>query len=104
MTIDRSALERPWVHSHEEDTADEQVFRPADFAFPPSRGRRGFELRADGSYVETAPGPTDRPEEASGTWELQDDDILILARSDAHGPERLRISAVDGDRLVVARG
>ena len=102
MTIDRSALERAWVHSHEEDTADEQVFRPAGFAFPPSRGRRGFELRPDGSYAESAPGPSDRPEEASGTWEL-DDDTLVLSPSDAPGSERLRVTAVDADRLVVAR-
>ena len=103
MTIDRSALERAWVHSHEEDTADEQVFRPADFAFPPSRGRRGFELRPDGSYAETVPGPTDRPEEAAGRWELEDD-TLVLSRSDGPASERLRVTAVDHDRLVVARG
>jgi hypothetical protein len=103
VTIDRSALERAWVHSHEEDTAGEQVFRPAEFAFPPSRGRRGFQLRADGTYVDTAPGPTDRPEEASGSWEL-DGDTLVLSRSDAPGPERLRVAAVDTERLVVARG
>jgi hypothetical protein len=103
VTIDRSALEGAWVHSHEEDTTREQVFRPADFAFPPSRGRRGFELRPDGSYAETAPGPTDRPEEASGTWEL-DDDTLVLSPSDARGSERMRVAAVDAERLVLARG
>jgi len=103
VTIDRSALERAWVHSHEEDSADEQVFRPAGFAFPPSRGRRGFELRPDGKYAETAPGPTDRPEEASGTWEL-DDDTLVLSPSDGRGSERLRVTVVDAERLVVARG
>ena len=103
MTIDRSALERAWVHLHEEDTAGERVFRPADYAFPPSRGRRGFQLRADGTYAETAPGPTDRPEEASGSWEL-DGDTLVLSRSDAPGPERLRVAAVDDERLVVATG
>jgi hypothetical protein len=103
VTIDRAALERAWVHSHEEDTASEQVFRPAAFAFPPSRGRRGFELRPDGSYVETAPGPTDRPEEASGTWEL-DDDTLVLSPSDGRGSERMRVTAVDAERLVLARG
>lgn len=103
MTIDRSALERAWVHSHEEDTADEQVFRLADFAFPPSRGRRGLDLRPDGSYAETAPGPTDRPESSLGTWDL-DGDTLVLSPSDAAGSERLRVTAVDAERLVVARG
>ena len=103
MTIDRSALERAWVHSHEEDSGDQRVFRPAEYAFPPSRGRRGFELRPDGSYAETAPGPTDKPEEASGTWEL-DDDTLVLSPSETAGSERLRVTAVDAERLVVTAG
>ncbi len=35
-----------WMHSHEEDSGDVQVYRPADYDFPPARGRRGFELQA----------------------------------------------------------
>ena len=102
MTIDRSALERAWVHSHEDDTADETVYRPADYAFPPSRGRQGFELRADGSCLETAIGPTDRPEEATGTWELADDGTIVLSRP-GEPDERLRVISVSQDRLVVER-
>ncbi len=43
--VDRSRLCQRWIHSHEEDTDTEMVYRPADFAFPPSRGRTGFENR-----------------------------------------------------------
>jgi len=35
MTVDRAALERRWIHSHEEDTPDEMVLRPDDYPFPP---------------------------------------------------------------------
>lgn len=31
-----------WVHSHEEDTAAEMVFRPASFELPPRVGERAL--------------------------------------------------------------
>jgi hypothetical protein len=63
-----------WVHSHEEDTADAMVYRPADYAFPPSRGREAIELRPDGSYAGTVPGPVDKPVAGdSGEWALSAD-------------------------------
>jgi hypothetical protein len=63
-----------WVHSHEEDTPDEMVFRSADYAFPPSRGREAIELRPDGSYAGTVPGPVDKPVAGdTGEWALSDD-------------------------------
>ncbi len=39
--IARDALAGRWVHSHEEDTDDEMVFRAADsgYRFPPARAR-----------------------------------------------------------------
>ena len=55
LMAERDQLAGRWVHSHEEDTGDEMVFRSADYAFPPSRGRESIELRADGSYAGTSP-------------------------------------------------
>ena len=99
--VDRSVLAQHWVHSHEEDTDSELVFRPASYSFPPSRGRSRLELRDDGSYTEGTPGPTDRPEQAEGSWEL-DGDSLRLAQPD--GSTRvLRIASARSDRLVVRR-
>ena len=46
-----------WLHSHEEDSAAEMVFRPSTFAFPPSRCRVGFESNDNGSYVARAIRP-----------------------------------------------
>jgi hypothetical protein len=81
------------------------VLRPDDFPFPPSRGRMGFELRHDGGYVETAIGPTDRPEEVTGTWTLAGDDTLVVTRASSSEPQRvLRIVSAAPDRLVVAKG
>jgi hypothetical protein len=100
--IDRGALPRHWVHSHEEDTADTMVFRPAGYGFPPSRGRTGLELRPDGSYVETGIGETDRPGSSGGRWELKDDRLELEGGS---GTGRvLEVVSADENRLVVRRG
>jgi hypothetical protein len=99
--IDPSVLHRSWVHSHEEDTDTELVFRPASYAFPPSRGRSALDLHSDGSYGESAPGPTDRPAETEGTWTLGGDELKLQA---ADGSTRvLKIASAGPDRLVVRR-
>jgi hypothetical protein len=96
-------LRRRWVHSHEEDTDKEMVFRPATFEFPPSRGRRSFELKPDGSLVEGRIGPTDRPVETQGSWELEDDDRLVLRPDPSEMPRFMKIASVDEDRLVIEK-
>jgi hypothetical protein len=101
VTLDRADLEGRWVHAHEDDTESELVYRPASFSLPPSRGRSALEMRADGSYVESSPGPTDRPEQTTGTWML-DGNRLILRPAD--GSARvLTIATAEPDRLVVQR-
>ncbi len=99
--IDPTVLQQQWVHSHEEDTDDEQVFRPASYPFPPSRGRRALDLRPDGSYGERAPGPTDRPEEAGGTWQLVGDELELRGSDGA--TETLEVVSAAPDRLVVRK-
>jgi hypothetical protein len=58
-----------WTHSFEEDHDGISVYRRDDFAFPPARGRRGVEFRADGTFVERLIGRGDAPEEHLGQWE-----------------------------------
>jgi hypothetical protein len=95
--IDRRRLEGRWVHSHEEDTAEEMVFRPASYDFPRSRGRQSFELRPDGSYAGSAPGPADKPEPSEGSWSLEGGNRLAL-------PDRtLEITEAEGDVLKVRK-
>src|SRR5438067_12757887 len=100
--VDPAILQRRWVHSHEEDTDTDEVFRPASYAFPPSRGRSAFELHPDGSYSESAPGPTDVPEAGGGgRWELDADGLKLRM---ADGSSRvLAIASASPDRLVVRR-
>jgi len=97
--IDRRRLTGRWVHSHEEDTDEEMVFRSADsgYTFPPSRGREALELHPDGSYGGTVPGPVDKPEERSGEWALEEGNRLKL------GDRELEITAAEGDVLKVRK-
>jgi hypothetical protein len=96
--VELSAIERNWVHSHEEDTPTEKVFRPADYAFPLSRGRDAFDLRPDGTVEESGPGPADAAEHRQGEWRV-DGDLLVLRVGDE--VQTLQIVSVDDDRLVV---
>lgn len=90
---------RHWIHSHEEDTDTEIVFRPASFNFPPARGRKGFELSPDGTLIDYGIGPTDRRQQTSGKWTRTGDDLTLEA-----GARRvLKIVSVSNDRLVAKK-
>jgi hypothetical protein len=102
--VSRELLERRWVHAHEEDSEGEMVFRPAGYDLPPSRGRSAFELRPDGRFVEDAIGAADVPEEASGTWELDDEDRIVLRGGSPSGvPREMKVTSAEPDRLTVER-
>jgi len=90
------------VHSHEEDTEEEMVFRPATYDFPPSRGRTSFELHPDGSYLERSPGPVDVPEESGGTWSFEDDHLVLEAEGDRLGHD-WNVTNIEPDRLTVRK-
>jgi len=95
-------LQGRWVHSHEEDTADEMIFRRPDRPFPPSRGRASIDLAPDGSYRESSPGPVDVPEEHAGSWTLEGD-RLVLGGDAAHPRHAWTIATVEPHRLVVRK-
>ena len=97
------AVGRRWVHSHEEDTEHEMVFRPAEREFPPSRGRMRFELLPDGKFVESAPGPTDAPEKRTGTWKQVEGKLMLDSDQAPEGRRELEIISADEDRLVVKK-
>ncbi len=102
--MDARDLTRKWIHSHEEDTTETVVYRPAGYAFPPSRGRRAFEIEPGGGAVDYAIGRDDRPDPARGTWSLEADGTLNLAWPGAQGRQSaLRIRALAPDKLVVER-
>ena len=96
---DAAAVPGQWVHAHEEDTGSMLVYRPASYSLPPSRGRTALDLRPDGSYTETSPGPTDRPEETAGIWSLENDRLTLHPHG---GVTRvLTIGSAEPERLVL---
>lgn len=103
-TINPNAIPGRWIHSHEEDTASEMIFRPASFAFPPSRGRQGFEFRPDRSYVELAIGPTDKQEQSFGHWKIEENNTLVMQKGGSSGPHRvLYIKSASPERLAIQK-
>jgi hypothetical protein len=96
-------LQKRWLHSHEEDSDTEMVFRPASFKFPPSRGRAGFDLKADQSYIDIGIAPADGPLETSGTWKLEDNQLQLFKPSSPAPVRTLQIVSVDKNRLVVRK-
>ncbi len=98
-----SLLCRRWIHSHEEDTSTETIFRPAGFPFPPSRGRKAIELRADGTYSLGTPDPVDRALQHSGTWQLNPSDSIVFQAPDGDTPQPWDIRGIDQERLVVSK-
>ena len=102
--IDAAALAGTWVRSHEEDTDDCAVYRPAGFAFPPARGRGGFTLNADGSATEFGPGAADQPVSGHARWALGGGDCLEIFSAGAKSPPRvLNITSHQPDKLLISK-
>lgn len=93
-----------WMHSHEEDTETEQVFRPSDYDFPPSRGRNGFQFNSDGTLWQFGPGPSDRPQAKRSEWELSAGDVLVISPGSSSAEKRcMQIVALEKDKLILKK-
>ena len=103
MTVDGSALVGNWVHSHEEDTDAELVYRPSTFSFPKSRGRAALQLRADGTYSETGVGADDRPAPADGTWRVDGTLMRLTPSASGASVRTLDVRTTAADRLTFRR-
>ena len=99
--IDLSHLAQAWGHSHEEDTETTTVYRPANFPFPPSRGRKGFHLQPGGRLTARKPGLTDQTVITVGTWKLAGAQLELSLHGE--GTQILRIESVEPGRLVVQK-
>lgn len=104
IDIDKELLYRQWVHSNEEDTPTEAVYRPLGYKLPRARGRTGFELKSDQTAMNMSIGAADIPEQTTGSWEIVEGETPMLQiRLDSGEIQRLPISSVEEDRLVVRK-
>ncbi len=108
MPIDKVSLSSQdimgaWVHSHEEDPKDaslREVYRPSDWNFGPSRGRRGYDLQEGNLASVRGIGPADGMIETEARWWLESGNVLVILESGG-AIRRLRVEEVGPDRLVL---
>lgn len=100
-----AALQKHWVHSHEEDTDTWNVFRPASFRFPPSRGRKSFDLKPNGKLIQHAIAPADGDQETTGMWKLSADDetLAFYTKASTKPVSVMRVLSVDKEKLVIKK-
>ena len=70
---------RKWYHSFEEDTNGTTVYRPENFRFPPTRGRKGIEFKPDGTFVDFKIGQGDARERVLGRWQTEMSGCLLVS-------------------------
>ena len=102
--MDTALLAQKWIHAHEEDRDGNRVFRPASYAFAPSRGRDSLDLRKGQEAVRGTPGPDDRGQSIAETWAMSGDHVLELGAAGGAGAKTsYEIVSVDRNRLVLRR-
>jgi len=101
--IDPAAVPGDWLRSSEEDTATELVYRPASYPFPPSRGREGMRLSADGTMIHAAIGATDQHRHRQGRWRLQDGVLHLEFEGERNAPRVLDLVDASPTRLAAKR-
>lgn len=105
--LDSSALEHEnglvgtWWHAHEEDADGLEVYRRQGVPLAPARGREGFIVRPDGTFVFLAIAPADGTEERPGQW-TREGAVLRATLQDGTVRE-YRIVSAEPDRLRVQR-
>src|SRR5258705_6314054 len=101
--IDKKLLARHWVHSAEEDTATETVYRPSDFPLPPSRGRAGLEFSGDGTFKRIGIGATDISRVVEGSWKIESADAKEVSVTVDNEPRLMKIQELKQDRLAIKK-
>lgn len=101
--IPSQQLFRHWQHSFEEDRGDVQVYRPADYEFPPARGRDGIEFRPDGTAVRYAIGRGDAPSPQPAQWHITGPNQLQFQSQGSSRDETIEIMRVNDEVLEVRR-
>lgn len=104
---------RSWYNSQEARPGDTIIYRPQGYLVPPATPRYGpialdgLRFDRDGQLLLFSAGPADAPETYLGHWEAvsKDKSILLLQpeNTDSHPAYRLRVLALQNDKLQVVR-
>jgi hypothetical protein len=72
-----------------------QTYRPSTYAFPLSRGREGWDFRADGTAIRYAIAPADGNEADTGRWSMGEGGLLTVTIGSDARPFRYNVLHVD---------
>jgi len=100
--INKDLLSGEWIHSSEEDTENETVYRPASYDFPLKRSpRETFQLDEDGTLKKGLPTASDSLDESGGSWELENEKIAFYSNSRL--VQKQSIVSLEKDKLVLKK-
>ncbi|MDJ0736732.1 MAG: hypothetical protein QNJ47_22150 [Nostocaceae cyanobacterium] len=98
------AIFQQWIHSHEEDVTGVRVYRLSNYQFPPSRGRRGFEIKDSGEFIEYGIAPTDGVRKIVGRWQAEGKNtIKVYLENQEHQSYSLKILSCEEDMLRIEK-
>ncbi|QHL89376.1 hypothetical protein GU926_07780 [Nibribacter ruber] len=86
VQLPKEVYGKTWLYSYEEDSADVRTYRPNTYDFPASRGRTGFLVKEDGTFMNYAIAPTDGLEEQPGKWTAQGKNIILVELEGSNRP------------------
>jgi hypothetical protein len=96
------ALCKRWRHSREEDTDEEEVYRPETYNLPPSRYRNSFEICENGEFVQYGITSGDRPSKSVGKFKIVKDDTTNIITNVPSTPE-IKIVSYDDNMLRIKK-
>jgi hypothetical protein len=74
VLLSQEIFEKHWIHSYEEDKDDIKVYHLSTFNFPLSRGRTGFEIEKNGTFIQYGIGPDDTRKKVEGNWTIGEEE------------------------------
>ena len=93
-----------WSHAHEEDGDGFRTFRPDGYELPPSRGREGYEIRRNGSFMHYPIGAADAPDKVPAKWKFRKKNTLVVTPDDpGRPPFELQILESGKNLLKIAK-
>ena len=100
--FNKNSLFGEWIHSHEEDTANEIVFRPSNYAFPLTRSARNiYHFAPDGMLIKGEPTASDSINKIEDKWDLKSDEISMY--EDGKLINKKVIASIDKNKLVLKK-
>ena len=95
-------LFKHWIHSQEDEDnkANISVFRPSNFRFPPSRGRRGFEIKKNGEFILHEIGRADKPVKIVGHYKVESPNMISVYLK-GREPFIMRIAAIEDNGNIL---